>query len=158
MAVTCLPAWPLVLFGVLEPAALIWAYVLGVQDPATFYASQAPNHALKPADFHPQARGVTLTLLNVYLLLAALAVVCTFTTKQTTTRWYLVAVALADLGHIYATYAAVGPGYFWDFAGWSDMIWGNVGVSAFLHGNRWLTVMGAFGALTSGRTAKGKRA
>lgn len=58
-------------------------------------------------------------------------------------------MGLADLWHLYATYRGVGSEYFWNVSGWNDMVWGNVGSSAFLNVNRWLTVLAVFG--------KGKR-
>jgi hypothetical protein len=90
---------------------------------------------------------MTLQEANVLLLLGAIAIICCFTTNVGTARWYLVALGLGDVGHVYATYRAVGPAYFWDVAGWNAMIAGNVGASAFLNVNRWLTLLGAFGAL-----------
>lgn len=51
---------------------------------------------------------MTLQLVNVYLLLAAMAVICTWTPHARTARWYLAAVSLADYGHIYACYVGVG--------------------------------------------------
>ncbi|KAF7527150.1 hypothetical protein G7054_g10569 [Neopestalotiopsis clavispora] len=76
-----------------------------------------------------------------------------------TARGYLAVVALADLGHIYASYAAMGPEAFWDYSGWNHMIWGNVGVSAFLHLNRLLTLLGVFGPVVANAPGAGvKRA
>lgn len=91
---------------------------------------------------------MTLQLGNVLLLLAAIAVICCWTKHAEIALWYLIVVGFADFGHIYATYAAVGNEHFFNLAGWNDMIAGNVGVSAFLNINRWLTVLGVFGRLT----------
>jgi len=85
-----------------------------------------------------------LLLGNVYLLLALLAIVCIWTPHKAVATYYLLAVALADLGHIYATYRVWGPA-FWDLNQWNDMMYGNVAVSAFLHVNRLATVLGVFG-------------
>ncbi|KAI0133606.1 hypothetical protein BJ170DRAFT_169197 [Xylariales sp. AK1849] len=150
MAISCLPTWPLVLFGIIEPVLLVWAYITALSDPFTFFASQAPNAPLSAKEFGPQALAMTLQQANVLLLLGAIATICSFTTRVSTTRWYLIAVAFADLGHIWATYKAVGPEYFWNLGEWNDMIWGNVGASVFLNINRWLTVMDAFGRLGRG--------
>lgn len=94
---------------------------------------------------------------NVLLLLAFMAVICCFTNYADIPKKYLVAVALADFGHIYATYAALGDDYFWDVSKWNDMIWGNVGVSVFLNINRWLTVLGLFGKVGAQHTVPGKK-
>jgi hypothetical protein len=73
-----------------------------------------------------------------------LAIVCIWTNYRSVANYYLLAVALADLGHIYAVYCVWGQA-FWDLNQWNDMMWGNVGVSAFLHINRLATVLGVFG-------------
>lgn len=116
-------------------------------DPFSFCAGQAPNAAVDASAFPPPALVLSLQVANVFLLLALVAIICCWTPDHATTCRYLVAVALADYGHIYATYRGVGPDYFWDVAGWNDMVWANVGVSLFLNVFRWLTVLGVFGWL-----------
>lgn len=125
------------------------AWYTGNSDPFAFFAGQVPAHAITAADFPPQALGLTLLLLNVYALLAAVAVACVFTRDAFTARVYLIFISLADYGHIYSTYRAVGDAYFWNVAEWSDMMWGNVGVSVGLNAFRLLTLVGAFGAIRS---------
>lgn len=90
---------------------------------------------------------MSLQLCNVLLLLAAMAVVCCFSPSRTTAKWYLIAVAFADYGHIYATFRGLGPGTFYDPSQWNDVIAGNIVASAVLNVLRWLTVLGAFGRL-----------
>lgn len=104
--------------------------------------------------FPGQALAMSLQMGNVLLLLAAVAVICCFSPSRATARWYLIAVALADYGHIYATYRGVGPDVFWDPRRWNDMVAGNIGASAVLNLGRWLTVLGAFGRL--GGAAEGQ--
>lgn len=101
--------------------------------------------------FVPQAEAMTLQIGNIYLLLAAIAIICSWTKHSEIAFWYLLAVAFADFGHIYATYRGVPPEYFWDVTQWNNMVAGNVGSSVFLNINRWFTVLGAFGRLTSGQ-------
>ena len=105
-----------------------------------------PANPVAASAYAPQAEVMTFTILNVYLLLAALAVLCTWTTKAEIPRYYLLIVAFADLGHIYATYRGLGDA-FWNTSEWNEMIWGNVGVSAFLHINRLATFFGLYGKL-----------
>ncbi|KAK0274610.1 hypothetical protein LTR35_007948 [Friedmanniomyces endolithicus] len=140
------PLWPFLLFGVLEPALLVWAYTMIVQDPRKFFTDQVPHNALPDASFTAQAKLLVLLLGNVYLLLAPLAVICTWTPHRSVAMYYLMAVGLGDLGHIYATYQVWGEA-FWDLNLWNDMMWGNVGVSAFFHLNRRATLLGVFGRL-----------
>ena len=75
----------------------IWAYVVNRNDPFQYYADQLPAHTLSQEENFPgQALSVTLQLGNVFLLLAAMAVVCCFSPSSATAKWYLVAVAFAD--------------------------------------------------------------
>ncbi|KAM5344684.1 hypothetical protein ACJ41O_010546 [Fusarium nematophilum] len=127
----------------------VWAYINFLLDPFKYFADQAPNPITREA-FTPQAEALTWQMANVILLLAPIALICCWTKNREIAIWYLVAVGLGDWGHIYAVYRGVGPEYFWDFAGWNDMTAGNVGVSAFLNVNRWLTVAGVFGSVGSG--------
>lgn len=134
----------------------IYAYILTITSPFEYYASQAPNSPITPADFPGQALGLSLAMGNIFVLLALLAVICSWTKHPDIIKRYLLAVALADFGHCYATYRAVGSEYFFNFGGWNDMTWGNVGVSVFLHINRLATVMGVFGNLSETSTAARK--
>ncbi|KAI1610522.1 hypothetical protein EDD36DRAFT_421599 [Exophiala viscosa] len=169
MAYSALPTWPLILFGILEPVALcvdfrvFWAYekrlvltvgsisgyITVLHSPAQYYADQTPNAELSKLVFTSQALSLTLQLGNVLLLLAAVAIICCWTIHPEISRRYLIVVALADLGHIYAAYRGLGDSTFWDPTQWNDMAYGNIGASAFLHINRWLTIAGAFGKLGS---------
>ena len=94
---------------------------------------------------------------NVLLLLAPIAIICCWTNNPGVTICYLTAVAFADLGHIYAVYRG-GSDYFWDVSSWNDMTWGNVGVSAFLHVNRLLTVLRVFGKIKDRKQIRRKKA
>lgn len=122
-------------------------YATALRNPAQYYADQTPNAELSKLVFTPQALSLTLQLGNVLLLLAAIALICCWTTHPEIARRYLIVVALADLGHIYAAYRGLGDSAFWDVTQWNDMAYGNIGASAFLHINRWLTVAGVFGRL-----------
>ena len=112
-------------------------------NPSDFFSNQTNHVGTK---FSPQAEVLTLQAGNVLLLLGAIAVICSFTNHPEIAKWYLIAVAFADYGHIYASYRGMGQD-FWDVSTWNDMAWGNVGVSAFLNVNRILTVMGVFGRI-----------
>ncbi|OTA89658.1 hypothetical protein M434DRAFT_103424 [Hypoxylon sp. CO27-5] len=156
MAKSCLSIIPLTVFGVVEPALLIWAYITALRDLPSYYAAQVPNTPLSTPDaVPPQGLVLLLQLINVYLLLAAVAVICSWTPHASVARWYLIAVAFADYGHIWACYRGVGADVFWDVERWNDMLWGGVAVSAVLNALRWLTVLGAFGALRDPRGPTG---
>lgn len=117
-------------------------------DPFEYYADQVPMHNLtREEDFPGQALSVTLQLGNVLLLLAALALVCCFSPSSATAKWYLIAVAFADWGHIYSSYRSLDTEVFWHPAQWNGIVAGSIVVSAFLNLARWMTVAGAFGPL-----------
>jgi hypothetical protein len=126
-----------------------------MRDPASYFANQVPTTTA--AQWSPQALGTTLQLVNVFLLLAAMAVVCCFSRDPATAKWYLAAVAFADYGHIYAAYRGVGAETFFRPSEWNDMVWGGVGVSAVLNVLRWLTLFGAFGPVAEQKAASGAK-
>lgn len=82
--------------------------------------------------------------------MAAIAITCCWTTHAEIARRYLIAVAIADLAHIYAAYCGLGNIVFWDLSQWNQMAYGNIGGSLFMHVNRVLTVAGVFGRLGTG--------
>ena len=76
------------------------------------------------------SRLVALQLGNCYglLFLAAVAVLYT-TTELKVVRNYLIALWVADIGHIAVCYVGLGLERFVDVASWNSMTWGNVGVT-----------------------------
>lgn len=123
----------------------------------SYYADQVPTYTVTAASFQPQGLVMTMQLGNVFLLLAFIALICVWTPHPEVARYYCLAVGLADWGHIYSTYRGVGHEYFFNPSGWSDMIWGNVGVSVFLNVIRFATVAGVFGNVGGSDKGKAKR-
>lgn len=118
-----------------------------------FVQRQAPYIPTPPLT--PSVTIVAAQLGNVYLLLAMLAVVCCYATNDPkVARNYLLVVAIADLGHVYSTYAGLGWDRFVDIGSWNDMIWGNVGSSIFLCINRVATLLGVFGSIKTGKKGR----
>jgi len=72
------------------------AWTSGSRNLFTFFAAQAPNNPITTAKFTPQGLGTTLQIVNVYALLAAVTVACSFTRDAFTARVYLFLVSLAD--------------------------------------------------------------
>ncbi|KAF2115726.1 hypothetical protein BDV96DRAFT_492708 [Lophiotrema nucula] len=141
---TVLPFWPALLFTYLEPISLIMGWNAAWNSPDTFVQRQVPTSTLVP----PSAGALCLsyTTGNIFILLAGIAILCTAITRENrVARVYLFIIACGDLGHIYSSYKAMGPEAFWNFNDYNEMMWGNIGVSAFLHVNRGLTLIGAFG-------------
>jgi hypothetical protein len=154
-----LPAIPLIIFGVIEPILLFWALATCLPNPSAYYISQHPSPPLLTTTLPipPQALSLTLQITNIFLLLALLGILCSWTSHPEIAKWYLVAVAIADWGHIYSVYASVGEEIFWDLGKWNDLMWGNVGVSAVLNVCRWGTVLGVFGRVGWQENGKAKR-
>ena len=169
-----LPTWPWLLFGVVEPFLLyvssscqttwkprrtnkansVWGTVVIFQDPRDFINKSAPS--IVPL---PLLSGGTVVIIsqlaNIYLLLAAVQALCCWSRHLEIARTYIGIVAVADLGHIYATYLGMGEKMFWDWQNWNDVAWGNIGFSAFLCLNRVATILGLFGRV--GASTKAKR-
>ena len=91
---------------------------------------------------------------NVFLLLAGIALLCCFTSHVSIARGYLLILALADIGHIYATYVGMGEKAFMDWQNWSQMAWSHIGASGFLCVNRLATLAGLFGRMNGQAKAK----
>jgi hypothetical protein len=133
---------------------------LALLDPAEFLARQLPNGK---DTLSTSAEIIVLQVGNIYWLLAALAVLICFFSTPKTVRGYLIIIAIADLGHIWAVYQGMshgrgGAAQFWDWRNWNDMIAGNVGASVFLCLNRVMTILGFWGRFKgegSGRRVKG---
>jgi hypothetical protein len=129
----------------LPVVSLVAGWHAASSDPSAFvsrHLPSTPTSALTPAS----ATVLSYTLSNIFLLLGGLAILCTVITRDANvTKWYLGMVALGDLGHIYSSYAVMGPQVFWDFGAYNDLMWGNIGASAFLHVNRVATLLGVFG-------------
>jgi hypothetical protein len=77
--------------------------------------------------------GWSLTLFrlgNIYLLLAMVAVAVLYsTTEPKVVRNYVIALLLADIGHIATTGYGMGYDKFIDFANYNPTTWGNVGIT-----------------------------
>jgi hypothetical protein len=67
------------------------------------------------------------------------------TTEPKVVRNFLLACAVADVGHLWATCAVMGQHDFLDVMNWNVMAWGNIGVTAGLLVVRILYLIGALG-------------
>lgn len=68
-----------------------------------------------------------------------------FTSEAVVVRNFLIACAIADVGHLWATYHVIGFANFIDMRNWNATTWGNIGATAFLLITRLLYLSGAFG-------------
>lgn len=76
------------------------------------------------------------------------------TTELKVVRNFLLACAIADIGHLYVTYAVMGWEDYVDLTNWNPLAWGNIGITAGLFVTRVLYLAGAFGEDRVVRTKK----
>ncbi|CAK7274377.1 hypothetical protein SEPCBS57363_006131 [Sporothrix epigloea] len=142
-----LPAVPRVVFTVIEPISLLGGCVPALFAAGWFIREQiaeaAPTPAVAPSD---QAHIVAQQLGNAYGLLFMIGVAVLYTsTELKVVRNYLVALLIADIGHVGLTIAALGPDRFAAIGEWNAMTWGNVGFTIFLALMRTSYLLGFFG-------------
>ncbi|KAJ5114760.1 hypothetical protein NUU61_000519 [Penicillium alfredii] len=141
---TLFPPWPNLLFGILEPISLVLGSLAPLYDLTGFITDQTP--ASSPPTPHPSSAALAYQLGNLYFLLFMVGVaVCHTTSEPRVLRNYLVALAIADVGHVYATYSAMGWNAFVDVGAWNALTWGNIGATGFLFVNRVAYFLGVFG-------------
>ncbi|KAL2831175.1 hypothetical protein BDW59DRAFT_158121 [Aspergillus cavernicola] len=161
MPTTIFPAWPHIVFAIIEPLSLIGGWLCPIVDLHGFITDQIPSPASNSeVEIHATSFALAYQLANLYGLLAILGAGVVYTTSESKVlRNYLVALAIADAGHVYVTYLAMGRGLFFDVRGWNVLTWGNVGATAFLFVNRVLYFLGVFGYAQDvlGKEVKEKR-
>ena len=103
-----LPPIPRFVFTVFEPIALVAGYLSPMLDPTGFVNSQLPTTSATTISLTATNRILALQLGNLYGLLFMIGVGVLYTTTEAkVVRNYLLACAIADVGHLYATYAVM---------------------------------------------------
>ncbi|MCJ1274469.1 hypothetical protein MMC21_002265 [Puttea exsequens] len=145
-----LPQFPRFVFTILEPISLLAGFLSPILDTAYFVQSQLPSafptttSAITVSD---TARILALQLGNVYGLIGMIGVAVLYSSSEPkVVRNYLIACAMADVGHVFVSYAVMGQKDFLDVKGWNAMAWGNIGVTTGLFVTRVLYLTGALGA------------
>jgi hypothetical protein len=96
--------------------------------PEWFLAEQIAASPLE--EISQNAKMVAYQLGNVYLLLAMIGVAVLYTTTEANVvRNYLIALAIADVGHLAVTCYIMGHERAVDIANWNSMAWGNIGAT-----------------------------
>lgn len=73
---------------------------------------------------------VALQLGNIYLLLAMIGIAVLYTTSEArVVRNYVIALWLADIGHVAVTCYVMEYERMIDVANWNAMAWGNIGAT-----------------------------
>ncbi|KAI9863062.1 MAG: hypothetical protein M1824_000750 [Vezdaea acicularis] len=139
-----LPPAPNIIFTVLEPLSLVAGFIGATLNPQYFMNQQLPNTSANQKTT-PSAIVTCMQLGNVYLLLGMCAVgVLWQTTDVKVLRNYVVALAIADIGHLYITYVVMGQAFF-DVMGWNTTAAGNIGITVFLFLTRSAYLLGLLG-------------
>jgi len=129
---------------VLEPISLIAGFLGPFISPDWFIAEQIPGSSLEPQSANAQM--VAYQLGNIYLLLAMVGIgVLYSTTEAKVARNYVVALWLADIGHVAVTAYVTPYEKLVDLSNWNAMAWGNIGATAFLFSIRMAYLLGLFG-------------
>lgn len=85
-------------------------------------------------EFSDSARLVALQLGNAYLLLCMLGVAVLMSTSELrVVKAYLLALWVADIGHLGLTYMMLGYARFTNVSNWNAMTWGNVAATVRSH-------------------------
>ena len=100
-----LPPIPRFVFTVFEPIALVAGYLSPMLDTSGFVNSQLPPASVTTISPTATERILALQLGNVYGLLAMIGVGLLYATSEAkVVRNFLLACAIADVGHLYVTY------------------------------------------------------
>ena len=103
-----LPPIPRFTFTIFEPFALVAGYLSPILDIRGFISSQLPSTSITITSPTATNRILALQLGNVYGLLAMIGVAVLYTTSEAkVVRNFLLACAIADVGHLYVTYAVM---------------------------------------------------
>lgn len=141
---TILPPIPRFVFTIFEPLTLITAYLAVARDPSTFVSTQLPH--LLPTPLTATSHILALQLGNLYGLLGLIGIAVLYTTTEPkVVRNFVIACAIADVGHLAVTYHVMGFADFMNLKGWNAMAWGNIGVTAGLFLTRIGYLVGMFG-------------
>lgn len=85
----------------------------------------------------PNAKVVTLQLGNMYLLAGLVGIGVLYgTTESRVVRNYLIALWLADIGHVVITYSVIEYDRFVAVSNWNAMAWGNIAATVSSKGHR----------------------
>lgn len=142
---SALPSFPRVVFTIVEPVSLIAGGIAPLFSPDWFIQEQITG-SKTDLEFSDSARLVALQLGNAYLLLCMLGVAVLMSTSELrVVKAYLLALWVADIGHLGLTYMMLGYARFTNVSNWNAMTWGNVAATAFLCLTRSAYFLGLFG-------------
>ena len=140
-----LPTVPHFVFTIFEPLSLAAGFVVPIIDTRGFVNQQIPSTPLnQPLTATNQI--LALQLGNVYGLIGMIGIGVLYSTSEAiVVRNYLLACAVADIGHLCFTYVGMGYDAFVDVQSWNSLAWGNIGITMFLFTGRVLYLSGVLG-------------
>ena len=136
-----IPAFYRLVFLWIEPASIFTGAVYAHSMQSTYlnltHAASAPGASV------PISTSIVMTqLANLYLGLTILeACVLRATSHVKVWRTFIIALLIADVGHLYSV-APVGSWIYWQYWRWNAIDWGNVGFVYFLAITRSLMLLG----------------
>jgi hypothetical protein len=111
-----------------EHANSVAGFLGAVYDPAWFVAQQIPKE--KPLVASENSIVLAHQLGNLYLGMCFVGLSLFWSTSEVKViRSYLVALLIADAGHVGFTWYGMGSDRFFDVSGWNAMAWGNLGAT-----------------------------
>ncbi|KAF8848789.1 hypothetical protein BDZ45DRAFT_709106 [Acephala macrosclerotiorum] len=139
-----LPPVPRFVMTVFEPLSLVAGAVAPFVSPEWFVAEQIPGHPAQPIT--AQTAMVAYQLGNIYLLLAMVGIAVLYTTTEPkVVRNYVIALWIADIGHVAVTCWVMDYEKLVNVAGWNPLTWGNIGATLGLFSVRTAYLFGLFG-------------
>ncbi|KAK3367032.1 hypothetical protein B0T24DRAFT_634574 [Lasiosphaeria ovina] len=141
-----LPTFPRFVFTIAEPISLVFGAIYAIAWPDWFTAEQLGTPAAALTALTGHSRVVARQLGNCYGLAFLVAVAVLYSTSEPrVVRNYLVALWLADIGHVAISCLALGRDQALAVADWNILAWGNIGITAFLFFTRTAYFLGLFG-------------
>ena len=142
--------------GLIQSHLSIAGWIAAYYDTVGFIAEQIPSSSLLVArSSSPNAQVVALQLGNTYLLLALLGLfILNITTDVRVVKVYVIALAIADIGHVVPTIWMLGWERSIAVQSWNRMAWGNIGATVFLFVTRVTYLLGFLGKDRVARTRK----
>ncbi|KAH7628653.1 hypothetical protein SMAC4_09056 [Sordaria macrospora] len=144
-----LPSFPRFVFTKFEPISLLSGFLPAILNPDWFTHQQLLSHppsSSQSTAYPPASRTTTRQLGNMYFLAFLVGIGVLYSPCELkVVRNYLIALWVADLGHMLITAEALGWEGTVDVRGWNAMTWGNLGVTMFLFLTRTAYLMGLFG-------------
>lgn len=133
-----------------SPLSRVGGALAPIVDTDNFIAGQTSLAHPPTLPHHPSVLALNYQLANIYGLVGMLGLGVIYGTSELhVLRNAVIALAIADIGHLYATYVAMGPDLYLDVVNWSPVAWGNIGFTAFLFINRIAYLLGLFGSNAS---------